>query len=222
MKVLIVEDGGFDSWTFGKAAIATFPERLKKALGKKGYEDVEITVKTEWNAQDGVLLPIFDVVVSDLYFPTDCQLSEEEIKGLATKRKRELLEVLDQVKDAKSSQGYRYFLPIKIEDLLQGEIGSFVEDSKSAGFYVIGTQAESQGRKITFYTDDLGHTYVTLPIAILKGLITPGEIRNVITADLRDKGFRASDDGRLIVGAKRVFDNWVKALEVAIKSQATS
>lgn len=221
-EILKTSDGR--TFIIEKLTDQTFSERLKIHLSELGYNIGKINLKKEWNLEDEPLISNYDVILSDLEFPTNHRLSKEEIKELSEKHKSELGELYKTLSEKLSGTS----LLGKIEALLGKNSGediyeSLSRNSEDAGFLPIGYQTRDKNRGITFYTRDLNHAFITLPLGIISGLISPQDISDVIPIDFsRDRSYpelRVSKSGKLAVGSKVKFDNWVKALETAIKYQ---
>lgn len=223
LEILIVEDGQLYD---------TFPERLSKTLRDRGYLIGNIEVMTEFTHKDGILLPKYDVVISDLGFPAYTTLSENEVKKLAEYHKEELKKVSSSFEEFGESASIAYVVRRLVEELDEDQPTIYkllAKESQGAGFLVVGSEAKKRNRKVSFYTNDLGHAVYTVPLGIITGLITAEEIQDIIDKSPEEevplfypffiRFLKASKDGRFMVGSKKEFENWIKAVETAIKYQ---
>ena len=235
MNVLIIEDGGFDSGLnlvhvsdilLGRnpAGIEeetvckyfTFCQRLENALRGKGYV-LSLSFRRRWDIEDRDSLDGYEVVICDLGFPTNERLNESEVEELCRIHEKELNSTFEVLR---REIGIRYTLTVAFRELCRHsleEIRKIAENSPECGFHLVAKHARQ--KKVSFYTTDLGHAYDTLPLGIITGVFAPQDIEEVIGKGIDDLNFRKSKNGKLFVGLKKKFDNWVRCVEAAIESQ---
>jgi len=198
------------------------PKRLEKALKEKGY-DANITIERDWNEGKKVLLPNYDVIISDLGFPGDLKLSKEEVENLVKEKKKEIEKAYNAVIHHPWLYPPKYSLGVNLQDLAfdrSDVYESLAKKSENYGFLRLGNHAKELRRKITFYTDGLGHAHTSIPLGLITGLITPEEFEDVANANIDGMNkLSFSRSKRLCAGYKYIFENWVNVIEESIKYQ---
>jgi hypothetical protein len=223
LEILVVEDCKF-------ASGENFLKRLAGALREKGYSIYKINIKDSWTPKDESLLSNYDVIVSDLGFPTDYHLSKEEISDLVVKNKEKLKECSDKMLNSEYvaevvKRGFEKYYkdPSFIIDCIHKR-GDY-------GFLPIGLQAKKQNKKVSFYTEDPPHAMRHFVLGLGAEIFNPKEIVDLLNA-YKFPGVTVSENKRLMIGEKQprlnvfpittegeAFNNWYKVLETAIKYQ---
>lgn len=87
------------------------------------------------------------------------------------------------------------------------------------GWYPLAEAAREQGRKVTFYTHDAGHSNLNLVYGIITGHFTPEEVCDVVQQYGPPLIPIVSSSKRLIVGDKRLLTNWMRVICEALDYQ---
>lgn len=255
LKILIAEDCGFDAVGAYQYSIQerkeieeyrTFPIRLTEALKNKGYQISKVTVIPEWKKENNILLPNYDVIISDFQFPTDCDLSLEEIlqqPEIQEKMEEKLKSFQNLLMKYAEEYGrddyHKESLKQEAEERIrrmkyQGDEWYFWKKGKE-GFLPLGLEAKKIGKKVTYFTSKPGHGFGGFVVGMLYDLFAPEDAAETMAATwgeerfLRDYNIFSSKKGNLLVGKKEVgdmeedrkacFNNWIKAVEIATEYQ---
>jgi hypothetical protein len=209
-----------------------YPQKKSKeivdALTRKGCLIDKIDFKEMWKSGDESLLPEYDVIISDLGFPTDYRIGPED-KELILKNAIKYKELVDLIKPSKNytTNGWKEkFERYKdINDIINNEFDWLVNDeehkkhwgdyyesseAKTNGFVPVARAAKQLGKKISFFTNDLSHAAYAyrFHVGLGLGIFTPEELASLINNynarwdDITSKQLVTSDNLRLMMGFK--------------------
>lgn len=189
----------------------------------------------------------YDVILSDLGFPTNYKITGEKIKNiLDTGGQKRLEDSIEITKNIANRTGmFTLYADIMglttglLHDAISGEKPSeniqrkfilekygnienrYAEmmNNQDMGWYPLANEAKNLGRKINFYTHDPGHARFNLVLGLLTGHFTPQEVDELCQKNTSPKKAFSTKSKKLIVGDKENFDNWKFALKTAIDYQ---